>query len=129
MRQIKFRYFWQHDETGKMTSRELTLGDIACGSVDMWTEKIGWGLPVVSALPYIGLSDKNNREIYLGDIVNTDSGASYVAYLQQECGYVLVYPDYDTRLGHRSRNSGTEKDDSIEVIGNIYENKDLLERP
>lgn len=78
---------------------------------------------------YTGLKDKNGKEIYEGDIVKSiSSKVGYVIFLQQEMGYVVVWDNCDTRLGHRNRGGGYDCDGSIEVIGNIYDNPELVKK-
>ncbi|MCK9470175.1 MAG: YopX family protein [Bacilli bacterium] len=77
---------------------------------------------------FIRLYDKNNKGIYEGDIlIDKQGNVGYTLFLQQELGYVVVYKSLDIRLGHRSRGSAYKHDMLIEVIGNIHDNKELLE--
>jgi uncharacterized phage protein (TIGR01671 family) len=76
---------------------------------------------------YTGYTDKNGSEIYAGDIVvDENRQTAYVAWLPQECGFVLVYEKYDSRLGHRNRGSGYSFDENLEIISNIHDNPDLV---
>lgn len=84
----------------------------------------------IKLLQYTGLKDKNNKEVYEGDI----------AYLfDEKCiiswhlgGWILNKvnkSDYNRLLSGylAKRKNGQYYSDSIEVVGNIYENKELLE--
>ena len=77
---------------------------------------------------FTGLFDKNGKEIFEGDIVVNQYGdVGYIAYLQQEAGFVVVMKKGDYRLGHRNTGESYEVATNHEIIGNIFENSGLLE--
>lgn len=75
-----------------------------------------------------GLFDKNGKEIFEGDIVvNQYGNVGYVAYLQQEAGFVVVLKKSDYRLGHRNTGESYDITTNHEIIGNIHQNPELVE--
>lgn len=96
-------------------------------------------LPVEYAIPmqFTGLLDKNGKEIYEGDIVVAYSegykGVFQIKWRQQGSPCYILYPAYQNKQQwhlHGSQldnNKGFYSDSGVEIIGNIYENPELLE--
>ena len=90
---------------------------------------------IYEVMQYIGLEDKNGRKIYEGDIIrysdieisNTDCGIEYNDIIN--IGEVLY--DNESAYYYVTNTYSVEMDEvweDAEVIGNIYENPELLER-
>lgn len=68
MREIKFRYVLQHKITGIITKIILTIEDIEDFPI---SKNLGQN-KIIARYPFTGLKDKNDKEIYEGDILKVD---------------------------------------------------------
>ena len=129
MREIKFRA-WnkltnemeQVGEIGFFTDGELR--DIGCKWLKDFQGTVRFLADNYVLMQYTGLTDKHNTPIYEGDIVKQFTGEIYelsftVKWNEKECGFWL-YQDIENFNLSKYR-------DKLEVIGNIYENPELLE--
>ncbi|WP_455938976.1 YopX family protein [Gemella morbillorum] len=72
-----------------------------------------------------GLKDKNGKYIYTGDIVTVNgTWDCIIEYKQSSCAFVLKSIDSRWSMGYFSNYDDIEE--MLEVIGNIYENKELV---
>ncbi len=135
MRPIKFRA--AITTTGKYCfgGRGMTLEEISHLGASFFDEDVTW-------LAFTGLLDKNEKEIYEGDIVKCVSelvkimsGKKTGKY--QTVIYSIVYVEKQARFATKNPardifESFALTQDSIkdfyEVIGNVHQNPDLLER-
>lgn len=87
----------------------------------------GFGGPDWEVMLFTGLLDKNGREIFEGDIIDgwavTYCG-DQVSGLGMSAGWYLQRDDFESWIELQSRCN--ENGDNYEVIGNIYENPELL---
>jgi hypothetical protein len=117
MRDIKFR-IWTGDKFDTATIEQLIYED---GNYYTYSGRnLGYDVQ-----QFTGLLDKNGREVYEGDIVQTKEGVFKVKY-----GSGYYYYTHEIKcMGenwYQQLNPESIKNGEVEIIGNIYENKELL---
>lgn len=148
MREIRFRAYFevetQDENTNPIiygTTWEVRRLDFSYSYVELYDPKTGLeteaSFDEIKLMQYTGLKDKNGKEIYEGDIFRP--GPSY-----NERSFRVNWEDEDARFlgigcGKDSERVPGEKyvcyvgvynklkNNTVEVIGNIYENPELLE--
>lgn len=92
------------------------------GSICIRQQETGQELEVIPETvgQYTGRNDKNGVDIFEGGIV-TYSGAAGIVFYDKDSSMFMV----SFQL-HRSRYSFDSLDEEVEVIGNIHDNKNLI---
>ena len=72
-------------------------------------------------MQYTGLKDKNGKEIYEGDVVRYFENSA-----EGEVGVIEYYRHGFVICFKNGRYEDNWFEDAVEVIGNIYENQELL---
>lgn len=131
-REIKFRVFGNSE---MMIDWEV-LKQLHVGTVFQNTD--GYNV-----MQYTGLKDRNNKEIYEGDIVrilysdwvsqNSDDTRTINQYLKDIASIKIVVWDYNgfyvaNKIGGYAETMEVGKYGYLEVIGNIFENPELLNK-
>ena len=120
MRDIKFRAF--HKETKEMYG--IRRIDFSVNEVVVDKLLKEWGYPCVNMqkieiMQYTGRKDSEGKEIYEGDILQNEHHFKYQVVFKGDCWRCEPLK----RNGFKNRFIGSD----LKIIGNIYENKDLLE--
>jgi uncharacterized phage protein (TIGR01671 family) len=123
-REIKFR-IWDEEVNKMMTWDDIKQKGMYASMMIAWP----------NLMQYIALKDKNGKEIYEGDIVNfTKRGMTHgpeaenvknaeVWYSSEDCAFAFgKYKSADYTWWY----SMVDVLCDFEVVGNIFENKDLL---
>lgn len=116
MREIKFRV-WDNVES----MFNFSLEDLVTNKIEFTSD-----CPVMQ---FTGLKDKNGKEIYEGDVINITGGEEHQGYRELTATGIVKYAGctycvVDKREVHY--NMDLSPIDEIEIIGNIYENPEVL---
>lgn len=148
MREIKFKVVWN----GEVSLDAYTIGEFVEGVELRFSDggtlpfnDIDWSTDIVEYLQYTGLKDKNGKEIYEGDVLRilyTDWMSKHLGTAEQQAMSLEEYKKSISKRGevvfagdrysidfHDGYATGTLFEGTHgekEIIGNIYENPELL---
>jgi len=129
MAEIRYRaWHWRTKRMLEVGSIHFSMNQVTGVWMDARSEETGpLSMGSCQLMQFTGLCDMKGRDIYEGDIVDDTTGrigiqqaTLVVKWNEQEAGFSLYDP--------RGRTIWW-KPHLQEVIGNIYENRSLLERP
>lgn len=125
MRKFKFRA-WDGVELFEVSQVTISGGG--------WHVEKGRGVSLeaqthIELMQYTGLKDKNCVEIYEGDIVSDHNGIGTIQYCEEFAAFRVVYavPPMRGRAKWFYDYNIRGEFESIEIIGSIHENPELLE--
>lgn len=114
MREIKFRYRLLHLDSKQIETAFLTLKELEQGTLPYLYNLVAF--KVLTRDEFTGLLDKNGKEIYEGDILKA-TNPCVVKWNEEK----LAWTNDSKVWKFNMSNKGI-----YEVIGNIYENPELL---
>ena len=123
MREIKFRAWNLTDKCWDIPKTEYSIKKGAGDLFSRNKEVVRFNRGDIAIMQFTGMFDKNNKEIFEDDILKGNQGNFIVKF---EMGrFTVTFPSGSTVQNLCTfLSSNNEK----EVIGNIYENPDLLTR-
>ena len=119
MREIKFRIYNPRDNK---IHYDITGFEFDCNGnmTGIFIDGVFFSKEEIELMQYTGLKDKNGKEIYEGDIIK-----SYY-YIDTPNGEQERYHQKEIKFDEISCEYNINAFENLEVIGNIYENPELL---
>lgn len=132
-REIKIK-IW--DKYTKVMSEEFELSELVFDFNVIWTSRFK-GQEEISGCDIVfrqftGIKDKNGIDIYEGDIIKSGSRIMQIVFKQEACQFWMIWKDtngikrYDPLTATYGDDTGYFSNDSLEIIGNIHENPELI---
>ncbi len=130
----RYGYYVYHQDTTYCFSEDYENGPDVRHHYIIWDEMTDWGLPNrwlksevdgKSISQFSGFKDRNKKKVYDGDIVNlygyfTKLPKGCVKWDEKCCSYIVIYEGGVIPICNF-------RSSDIEVIGNVYENPEMLE--
>ena len=131
MREIKFRAWDKNDKRIFIDPQMIDFYNKKIGYMQYQTEYMpdtSYSFPVgfeefeySELMEFTGLCDKNGEDIYEGDIVKFLNGIFEVIWCNEKASFMLKNKEYKEFL-----NFICENNNGMEIVGNIYENPELI---
>lgn len=119
MRTIKFRAWDGKHKEMKLVDTLLRSGEVMCGDEAFKPDAL---------MQFTGLHDKNDKEVWEGDILKQDIKNEFGSFTRNQIGVMVWHKDGCWAIKYET-DSPIEPSGNCpppEIIGNIYENEDLL---
>ena len=121
MREIKFRAWHKGKKImGKVLGIDILHKEIFFSNGDVDYCEIS-NFKYIELMQYTGLKDKNGKEIYEGDIIKFLNNIFEVIWCNEKASFMLKNKEYKEFL-----NFIYENNNGMEIVGNIYENPELI---
>lgn len=125
MREIKFRA-WDK-ELEKWANYSITDNrlEFYVQKIDRWRIDQRGKRFILSE--YTGKNDVNGEDIYEGDVIKAISFARWIGVVEySDENQAFIFDDLDKKYRGKSTVFMNQFDDGFEILGNIYENPELL---
>ncbi len=109
------------EQEGKNDMEKTIYGYLSYGSLLIYDFKNQEDPSQLFPLQSTGWVDNNQKEIFEGDVVKSDTGMYQVIWSEEIAGFILLDNNGTIAMG------GPYMADSFELKGNIFENPELLE--
>ena len=133
MRTIKFRgksednSEWFYGFLQKYQEKYASRLCVCAVSVRTWKDALLYSVKPDTVGQFTGLFDKNDKEIFEGDVVKWSNGLMYVVKFLGGMFYASVEECNEGILGGFPLHRLTEYEDGkCEIVGNIFDNPELL---